>query len=208
MSKGIFITLEGIEGVGKTTHASYIAELLGKSGREIVLTREPGGTGTGEEIRKILLHKQQYALCARSELLLMFAARAQHLQEIIEPALEKGNIVLCDRFTDASYAYQGGGRGIPLLQIQSLEQWVQGSLRPDITLLLDVDVKTGLHRAGVRSDADRFESETMVFFESVRKSYLDIAKAEPARVSVIDASGTIEEVQNNIFKVLRGKGLC
>src|SRR4030067_1220105 len=130
MNKGIFITLEGIEGVGKTTHARFAADLLEQQGRKIILTREPGGTVAGEAIRKILLHSQRHDLSAEAELLLMFAARAQHLQEVILPALAEGNIVICDRFTDASFAYQGGGRGIVFEQIRILEQWVQNDLRP------------------------------------------------------------------------------
>jgi len=209
MSKGIFITLEGIEGVGKSTHASFIADLLEKQGREVVLTREPGGTKAGEAIRDILLsNKNQHNVSNDLELLLMFAARAQHLQEIIIPALTGNKCVICDRFTDASYAYQGGGRGIPAERIRALEHWVQKDLRPDLTLLLDVCVKTGLNRAGLRSEADRFESEAIHFFEKVRKAYLDMARAEQERVQIIDASGTIEEVQHEIIKVLQVKKIC
>ena len=208
MNKGIFITLEGIEGVGKTTHARFVADLLEQPGRKVILTREPGGTVAGEAIRKILLHSQRHDLSAEAELLLMFAARAQHLQEVILPALAEGNIVICDRFTDASFAYQGGGRGIVSEQIRILEQWVQNDLRPDVTLLLDVDVKTGLDRAGTRSEADRFESETLHFFERVRTTYLARAEAEPLRICVIDASMTVEEVQRQINRVLQEKGLC
>jgi dTMP kinase len=209
MNQGIFITLEGIEGVGKSTHASFIANLLEERGRKIVLTREPGGTEAGESIRDILLsNKNKHKVSDDLELLLMFAARAQHLQEIIVPALKENKVVICDRFTDASYAYQGGGRGIPVERIRALEHWVQRDLRPDLTLLLDVCVETGLNRAGSRSEADRFESEAMHFFEKVRKAYLDIARAEQERVSIIDASGTIEEVQHEILKVLQDKQVC
>jgi len=202
MERGRFITVEGGEGAGKSSNIAFIAGLLESRGIEVVVTREPGGTPLGEEIRGLLLDHREEAMGGDSELLLMFAARAQHLSQRILPALEAGRWVLCDRFTDASYAYQGGGRGIPLERIRTLETWVQGSLRPDMTLLLDLPVNTGLERAGRRSAPDRFESEEARFFERVRAAYLEIARGDPARVKVVDAAGTPEQVRRQIRGLL------
>ncbi len=202
MERGRFITVEGGEGAGKSSNIAFIAGLLESRGIEVTVTREPGGTPLGEEIRDLLLDHREDAMGEDSELLLMFAARAQHLSQRIRPALEAGRWVLCDRFTDASYAYQGGGRGMPFDRIRALETWVQGPLRPDMTLLLDLPVSTGLERAGRRSAPDRFESEEARFFERVRAAYLEIARGDPARVKVVDAAGRLEEVRRQIQGLL------
>ena len=201
--RGRFITVEGSEGVGKSSNLAFIEDFLRKAGINIVRTREPGGTSLGESVRELLLDARQTAMCDDMELLLMFAARAQHLAEVIRPALEAGQWVLCDRFTDATYAYQGGGRGVPMERIQVLEDWVQGEQRPDHTLLLDMPVADGLQRAGARSEPDRFEQEQHAFFERVRETYLARAKAEPGRIHVIDASPALDVVQTHIANVLQ-----
>lgn len=205
MKKSLFITLEGIEGVGKTTQIDYLGELFRKQGRTVTLSREPGGTSVGEAIRTILLDRTDLDISIEAELLMMFAARAQHIQRIIEPALARGEVVISDRFTDASFAYQGGGRGIPKEKIKQLQIWVQGDLQPDLTLLLDAPVELGLARAGKRSEPDRFESEAGKFFESVRREYLLMAKEEPARIVVIDAAQSYEQVQEQILQALQVK---
>ncbi|WP_126454918.1 dTMP kinase [Sulfuriflexus mobilis] len=202
--KGRFITIEGTEGVGKTTNIEFIHSLLKEAGREVVLTREPGGTPIGEEVRELLLGHKHDGMSDDTELLLMFAARAEHLDKVIRPALEAGKDVLCDRFTDATYAYQGGGRGIALEHIAVLENWVQGELRPDLTLLLDVPVAIGLQRAGQRSAPDRFEKEKHEFFERVRQMYLQRARAESQRYRIIDASQPLDAVQAQIHAALQG----
>lgn len=202
MTRGKFITIEGVEGVGKTTNIAFIEHYFTQAGQDIILTREPGGTPLSEKIRDLLLDARQTSMTDDTELLLMFAARAQHLNEKIIPALESGQWVICDRFTDATYAYQGGGRGIDKTRIASLEDWVQGDLRPDMTLLLDLPVAQGLQRAGQRSAPDRFEQEQQAFFERVRASYLEMAARAPARYRIIDASGSIDEVQSRIKAVL------
>jgi dTMP kinase len=201
MSRGRFITLEGGEGAGKSTCLAFLQERIQRSGREVVVTREPGGTVLGEKIRELLLHGRN-GMCVDSELLLMFAARAEHLSEVIRPALNREAWVLCDRFTDATYAYQGGGRGIAEDRIRVLEQWVQQGLRPDRTLLLDIPVEHGLKRAGNRSAPDRFEREQRDFFERVRQSYLDMAAREPQRIRVIDASQDLAAVQSQLTVAL------
>ena len=190
--------MEGIEGAGKSTNIDYVGRLLAAAGKRIVHTREPGGTPLGEELRNLLLGHRHDGMADDTELLLMFAARAEHLYKVIWPALKAGQWVLCDRFTDATFAYQGGGRGIPREHIAALEQWVQDELRPDLTLLLDVPVELGLQRAGRRSDPDRFEQQQRSFFATVRDAYLAIARDEPARVKVIDASRSLDEVQRQI----------
>jgi dTMP kinase len=201
--QGQFITVEGSEGVGKSSNLAFIEDYLRNAGIDIVRTREPGGTPLGESVRELLLDARQTAMCDDMELLLMFAARAQHIAEVIRPALEAGKWILCDRFTDATYAYQGGGRGMPMERIQILEDWVQGELRPDHTLLLDMPVAEGLQRAGARSEPDRFEQEQHAFFERVRETYLARAKQEPARIHVIDASPALDVVQTHIADVLQ-----
>jgi len=203
MQPGLFITLEGVEGAGKTTLMSYVAELFAEAGKELIQTREPGGTKTGEQIRSILLDKKNVGVTDDTELLLMFAARAQHIAEIINPALESGKVVLCDRFTDASYAYQGGGRGIETARIQLLEKWVQQGLKPNLTLLFDLDVETGLRRASKRSEVDRFEQEEISFFEQIRTCYLQRAEAEPERFRIIDSSQSFDNVKSQIQAIIK-----
>ena len=202
MTQGRFITLEGSEGVGKTSNLAFMERHLREAGREVVVTREPGGTPVGEQIRALLLDPANQAMVSDCELLLMFAARAQHLQEVIVPAVARGAWVLCDRFTDATYAYQGGGRVIDAARIAELESWVQGGLRPDLTLLLDLPVEIGLARAGERGAPDRFEQEQRAFFERVRQAYLDQAAAQPGRYRVVDAGQPLEAVQAAIAAVL------
>lgn len=203
---GKFITLEGTEGVGKSTNLTYIAKWLEAQGIEVVITREPGGTPMAEEIRELLLSKRNEKVDPTAELLLIFAARAQHLTQVIRPALARGAWVLSDRFTDATYAYQGAGRGLNRSTIETLETLVQGELRPDLTLVLDIDVELGLTRAAARAELDRFESEAIPFFEKVRKAYCEQAKAAPERYALINAGQTLEEVQASIAFVLQG--LC
>ncbi len=206
--KGLLITLEGIEGAGKSSHIQFIAEQIQQAGRDVLLTREPGGTNLGEGIRDLLLKKDEESMFEETELLLMFAARAQHVQQIILPAISTGKIVICDRFTDSSYAYQGGGRGISIEKIQQLETWVLSGFKPELTLLLDLSVETGLSRARDRSEADRFETETVNFFQDVRDAFLKIAQDNPDRVSVIDAEQNLKTVQSSILEVLIKRGLC
>lgn len=200
--RGCFITVEGSEGVGKTTNMDFSRDFLQQSGIEVVCTREPGGTTLGEAIRDLLLGHKHDGMADDTELLLMFAARAEHIARVIRPALQRGAWVLCDRFTDATYAYQGGGRGIAVQRIALLEQWVQGELRPDLTLLLDVPVEIGLARAGNRSAPDRFEKEKLDFFERVRAMYLQRAGDEPQRYRVIDASLPLDAVQSRLREEL------
>jgi dTMP kinase len=211
-AKGRLITLEGIEGAGKSSHMQFIAEKLQQAGKVVVLTREPGGTDLGEGIRELLLTKNEAAMFEETELLLMFAARAQHVQQLILPALTEGKMVICDRFTDSSYAYQGGGRGISIEKIRQLEAWLfSGGLsgfKPDLTLLLDLSVETGLSRARARGEADRFEIETVSFFQNARDTFLNIAKDERHRVKIIDAEQRLEAVQLSIHEVLVEQGLC
>jgi dTMP kinase len=203
MQRGRFITVEGVEGAGKSSNLIFIRQMLESAGKSVVFTREPGGTPLGEEIRQLLLGHRHTGMADDTELLLMFAARAEHLHRKILPALAAGTWVLCDRFTDASYAYQGAGRGIDQARIALLEQFVQGELRPDLTLLLDLPVEVGLTRAEGRSHPDRFESEARNFFEKVREGYLQIAVREPERVKVVDAGPALEQVQRQIEAVLR-----
>ncbi|NKB37025.1 MAG: dTMP kinase [Gammaproteobacteria bacterium] len=205
MTQGLFITLEGIEGVGKTTQVDYVAELFRRKNRTVTVTREPGGTSVGEAIREILLQGKDLDICDETELLLIFAARAQHLRRIIEPALARNEVVICDRFTDASLAYQGGGRGIDMARIKQLIDWLDGCIKPELTLLLDAPVETGLARAGSRGELDRFETETIEFFELIRQTYLKLARQEPERLSVIDASLDFDEVQAQIDAVIRSR---
>jgi dTMP kinase len=201
MNRGLFITLEGGEGAGKSTSIEFVRDHLEQAGRRVVVTREPGGTPLGEKIRDLLLNGRE-SMEVDTELLLMFAARAEHLARVIRPALAEGACVVCDRFTDATYAYQGGGRGVPEARIRILEDWVQEGLRPDLTLLLDIPVAQGLDRAGQRSTPDRFEREKIDFFERVRKRYLAAATNEPQRVRVIDAAGDLPAVQAQLLSAL------
>jgi len=204
---GKFITLEGIEGVGKTTNRNYIRQLLEQAGKSCIETREPGGTPLGEALRELLLEHQHEGMSADAELLMMFAARAEHLHKVILPALRTGKVVLCDRFTEATYAYQGGGRGLNDKKIADLENWVQGDLRPDLTIILDAPVALGRQRAGQRSRPDRIEKEQNDFFERVRQTYLEMARHYPERIAVIDASVAIDKVQDQIDHVFREHGI-
>lgn len=192
------ITLEGGEGVGKSTNMAFVAERLRATGREVVVTREPGGTPLAEEIRGLLLAPRDEAVAPDAELLLLFAARAQHWQTLMLPALERGAWVLCDRFIDATHAYQGGGRGLPAATIAALEQLVLQGRLPGLTLLLDAPVGTGMARAASRGAADRFEQEQAAFFERIRAGYLARAAADPARVRVIDAAQPLAQVQQQL----------
>ncbi len=197
-SRGCFITLEGGEGAGKSTSMDFIRRHLEAAGRTVCVTREPGGTALGEAVRGLLLDTRFDGMSADAELLLMFAARAEHLARVIRPALARGEWVLCDRFTDATYAYQGGGRGIDEARIRVLEDWVQQGLEPDLTLLFDLPVEQGLARAGERSEPDRFEREQEAFFERVRQAYLRRAAAAPGRFRIIDAGRDYREVQKQL----------
>ena len=199
---GLFFTLEGPEGAGKSTNREYLAERLREQGIDVLLTREPGGTPLAERIRELLLDPSDEPMAADTELLLVFAARAQHLQQVIRPALAKGSVVLCDRFTDATYAYQGGGRGLSIERIAQLEQFVQGELRPDLTLIFDLPVEIGLARASARGRLDRFEQEGRGFFEAVRQAYLQRAEQAPQRYRVLDAGQTLAQVQADIDALL------
>ncbi|WP_194787750.1 dTMP kinase [Pseudomonas sp. UFMG81] len=201
---GLFITLEGPEGAGKSTNREYLAARLREHGIDVVMTREPGGTPLAERIRELLLAPSDEVMAVDTELLLMFAARAQHLAEVIRPALARGAVVLCDRFTDATYAYQGGGRGLSVERIAILEAFVQGELRPDLTLVFDLPVEVGLARAAARGRLDRFEQEGQAFFEAVRQAYLQRAGQQPQRYSLLDAAQPLEAVQRAIDALLPG----
>jgi len=200
--RGRFITLEGIEGAGKSTQVQALSAWLVGLGLQVRTTREPGGAPVAERIRAVLLDRDNTGMAEDTELLLMFAARAEHLDKTIRPALEGGSWVLCDRFTDATYAYQGGGRGVSRGRIAQLEELVQGDLRPDLTLLFDLPPADGLARARGRSAPDRFESETVRFFEAVRAEYLAIAEREPRRVRVIDAVANTADVAAQVQAAL------
>jgi dTMP kinase len=207
-TRGLFITIEGGEGVGKSTNIAFLESFLRENGVELEVTREPGGTAMAEAIRGLLLEPREESVHPVTELLLMFAARSQHLHSRIEPALAAGKWVLCDRFTDATYAYQSGGRGIPAELVRQLEQIVQGDLRPDYTLLLDAPVATGMARASERGELDRFEQEQLDFFERVRATYLQLAEESSGRFRLIDASRSLEEVQQQLHKVCRELLTC
>jgi len=202
MSKAKFITLEGGEGAGKTTNLSYIADYLRQKNITVVVTREPGGTVIAEKLRHLLLDKDSEAISSQAELLLMFAARAQHIKHVIAPALAQGHWVLCDRFTDATYAYQGGGRQLDTAAIEWLEDFVQASLQPDMTLLFDAPVTIGLTRAKKRAALDRFEAEQLDFFENVRNAYLQRANQYPERIKIIDAARSLTDVQTSLTRLL------
>lgn len=204
MTRSVFVTLEGIEGAGKSTVARAVGEWLGRRSIRATLTREPGGTPLAERVRQIVLERGEERLSAETETLLMFAARGIHLENLIRPALERGEWVVCDRFTDATRAYQGGGRGVDAVWIESLARQVHGGLEPDCTLLLDLPVPVGLERARSRraGTADRFEVETQAFFERVRAVYLELAQREPRRFHVIDAAAPLEAVERQVLAVL------
>ena len=197
--RGKFITLEGVDGAGKSTHLDFIAAWLRQQGHEVVVTREPGGTALGEELRNVLLSRE---MDPDTELLLMFAARQAHLVQLILPSLARGAWVLSDRFTDASYAYQCGGRGIAEARVAALEAWVQQGFGPDLTLLFDVNADVAAARRGAVRSADRFEREAHAFFERVRAAYLARAIKEPTRIRVVDASPAIADIQQTLVSYL------
>lgn len=200
--RGLFISFEGIEGVGKTTALQYVCECLDIAQISYVVTREPGGTPVAEVIREVFLNHYNEMMCPDTELLLMFAGRAQNIAKVILPALRKGQWVLSDRFTDASFAYQGGGRGIPVKHIKELTRLVQGNLKPDITFLLDAPISVGLGRVKSRGAKDRIETEGLEFFKRVWESYLDQAKREPKRFRVIDADQKLSAVKEQLRQVI------
>jgi dTMP kinase len=201
-STGCFLTFEGGEGAGKSTNLDYVRDRLEAAGIPLLLSREPGGTALGEQIRALLLTPENKGMSSDAELLLMFAARAEHLHKVIIPALQRGTWVLCDRFTDATYAYQGGGRGIPSERIAVLEDWVQGGFQPDMTILFDLPIDVGMQRAGQRGELDRFEQEDVSFFEAVRASYRERARQHPRRFRVVDASLELDAVRQQLDEIL------
>ncbi|MBI1195866.1 MAG: dTMP kinase [Gammaproteobacteria bacterium] len=201
--QGCLITVEGIEGAGKSSHIEHLRERLTEAGKSVVVTREPGGTTLGEEIRGLLLSHREGGMDADAELLLIFAARAEHLERVIRPALAAGQWVVCDRFTEASYAYQGAGRGMGMDRVGVLEEWLQGAFRPDLTLLFDLPVEIGMGRIAKRADQgggdiDRFEQEHLSFWERVRGGYLELARRHPDRFRLIDAAPPIEAVRAQV----------
>ena len=198
METGKFITFEGIEGVGKSTNIRHLVNAIKNAGHAVLTTREPGGTPMAERIRELVAEHGDEPMPDIAELLLVFASRALHVNNVIRPALAAGTWVICDRFTDSSRAYQGGGRGLPPENIDQLAEWVHGDLVPDLTILLDAPVETGMERAGRRSDPDRFESEQSDFFLRVRATYLKIAAEHPERFVVVDAARSLDAVQNQI----------
>jgi dTMP kinase len=203
MNRGKFLTIEGAEGVGKSTNIEVIKRHLDDQKINYLVTREPGGTLLAEKIRELLLSVNDDSPVELCELLLVFSARAQHIEKVIKPALEEGTWVVCDRFTDATYAYQGGGRGLSTDLIAELENMVQGELRPDLTIILDLDPETGLERAKNRGELDRFEQEKIEFFEKVRNAYLKIAEEFPQRCAVVNAGNSLEQVSEDIVTVLK-----
>lgn len=205
MKEGCFITIEGTEGVGKSTNVEFIRQYLSDKGIDLRLTREPGGTPLAEEIRELLLQPREEVVSDDAEILLVFAARAQHINQVIIPSLQRGQWVLSDRFIDATFAYQGAGRGISWNRIQQLEQYVLGDLRPNLTFLLDLPVDIGMERAEKRGALDRFEQEKHDFFEKVRQGYHHRLRAEPERFALIDAAQSLDNVQQQIAAVLAEK---
>jgi len=198
MEAGKFITFEGIEGVGKSTNIAYLTRAIEKRGHTVLTTREPGGTPMAERIRDLVAEHGDESMPDIAELLLVFASRALHVNNVIQPALAAGTWVICDRFTDSSRAYQGGGRGLPKKDINQLADWVHGDLRPDLTILLDAPVETSMSRAGQRGDPDRFEIERGEFFMRVRDTYLELAEAEPDRFIIVDATQGLDTVRRTI----------
>jgi len=198
--RGKFITLEGIDGAGKSTHLNWLADWAREQGHQVVVTREPGGTPLGEMLRDMLLGQHMHR---ETETLLMFAARREHIDKVIVPAIERGHWVISDRFTDASFAYQGGGRGIPLAKLQLLEQWVQDGLQPDLTLLFDVPLEVSRARLALNPALDRFEQEKQEFFERVRAAYLARAQAFPQRMRVVDSTRPIGEIRAELETLLQ-----
>lgn len=201
-NKGIFISFEGVEGAGKTTNIQYIAKKIKESGHDILLTREPGGTKLSEAIRELLISKDFPEMHVTTELLMMFAARSEHLNKVILPAINDGKWVLCDRFTDATYAYQGAGRGISNNTIATLETLVQGSLKPNLTFLFDLEAEIGLGRAKSRGETDRFEQQHLDFFNKVRNKYLEMAAKEKNRYRIVNAQHDLKTVQKQIDNLL------
>lgn len=203
INQGKFVTLEGSEGVGKTTSLNFVKDFLESRGHTVVVTREPGGTPLAEDLRATLLANRVEKIEPDTELLLMFAARCQHVNQVIKPALASGSWVLSDRFVDASYAYQGGGRGIAFERIKQIEDWSLDGFKPDLTILLDMPVEDGMERTRLRGAPDRFESEKMEFYQKIREAYLQRAKQDPERIHVIDAAPEIEQVQLSIRSLLQ-----
>ncbi len=201
MSKAKFITFEGVDGAGKSTHLSWFAETLRARGIDVLLTREPGGTPLGERLREILLSEPMHA---ETEALLMFAARREHIEQVIQPALARGTWVISDRFSDASFAYQGGGRGLDTGKLEQLEQWTHGGFQPDLTLLFDIPVEIARQRLSNNQSLDRFEQEQAVFFEKVRKAYLDRYAKAPQRFALIDAAQPLEQVKASLEHIVQG----
>lgn len=199
MSKAKFITFEGVDGAGKSTHLEWFANALRQRGIDLLVTREPGGTPLGERLREILLNHPMHA---ETETLLMFAARREHVEQVIRPALQRGTWVISDRFSDASFAYQGGGRGVALNKLEQLEQWVHGDLQPDLTLLFDIPIEVARQRLANNISLDRFEQEQGAFFEKVRQAYLARSQKTPARFAVIHAEKTRDEVQKSLEKIV------
>lgn len=199
-SPGKFITLEGIDGAGKSTHHGWLVDFLRQQGKSVVATREPGGTPLGEALREMLLHHPMHL---ETEALLMFAARREHLEQVILPALARGDWVVSDRFTDASFAYQGGGRGLAENRLKTLETWVQGNLQPDLTLLFDAPSDIAQKRRNASGNApDRFEQEQSAFFDRVRRAYLERAQAEPERIVIIDSTLRLDEIKNKLEQIV------
>ncbi len=199
MSKAKFITFEGVDGAGKSTHLAWFADTLRQRGMDVLVTREPGGTPLGERLREILLNQPMQA---RTEAMLMFAARMEHIDLVIKPALQRGSWVVSDRFSDASFAYQGGGRGVPVENLEQLERWVHGGFQPDLTLLFDIPIEVARQRLSNNTSLDRFEQEQGSFFEKVRLAYLDRYRKNPGRFALIDASRTPEEVKADLGKII------
>jgi dTMP kinase len=199
MSKAKFITFEGVDGAGKSTHVAWFAETLRQRGLDVLVTREPGGTPLGEALREILLNQPMHA---ETEALLMFAARCEHVKQVIQPALQRGTWVISDRFSDASFAYQGGGRGVPVAKLEQLESWVHADLQPDLTLLFDIPIEVARQRLANNLTLDRFEQEKGQFFENVRSAYLARSQKNPARFAVIAAEKTPGEVKASLEKII------
>jgi len=200
-TQGRFITLEGIDGAGKSTHLSFIADLLTRRGLSVRVTREPGGTRLGEKLRELLLDPEQ-TVHPDTETLLLFAARQEHLHSVIRPALTAGQCVVCDRFTDATFAYQGWGRGIALNKLEMLESWVQGQLQPDLTLYFDVPTEVARERIEATRTRDRFEQEQQAFFERVRNGYLDRAARHPHRIRILNSQRALVDIQKELEDIL------
>jgi dTMP kinase len=199
MNKARFITFEGVDGAGKSTHLEWFAETLRKRGMEVLVTREPGGTPVGERLREILLNEPMHA---ETEALLMFAARFEHIEQVIKPALRRGAWVVSDRFSDASFAYQGGGRGVPLDKLEQLERWVHADLQPDLTLLFDIPIEVARQRLSNNVTLDRFEQEQGSFFEKVRQAYLERYRKTPGRFVLIDAAQSLDKIKHDLEEVI------